>query len=236
VAEPVYLFLNVRGVGAVEGESSETTLGRQNSIECLYYRHGFARPIDAASGLPRGPSTLDPIVIRKLINKSSPTLARALNANMNVDSGVFKFFRPNPTGDGTTQHYYTIEIRQALIGAITQFVPDGGAPVGAAHQPLEEVTFWFQQIAWTDEIGGATWAATRGGVEDGYPSWARSPGESPAAAPPSGGAAPPAAASAGPVPAPEPLRIATERRPPSRVAATIPLTEADAGLGSTGPV
>ena len=40
------------------------------------------------------------VKILKRIDKSSPQLANALCANQVIDA-TFKFFRPNPTGDGT---------------------------------------------------------------------------------------------------------------------------------------
>src|SRR5512144_3385705 len=100
MADPVYLFLKVNGV-AVEGDSMETSLGRQNSIECLYYRQGVAVPA-TSSGLTSGRRTYEPLVIRKRVDRSSPQLAKALAENRRVD-GTFKFFRLSPSGDGTTE-------------------------------------------------------------------------------------------------------------------------------------
>jgi type VI secretion system secreted protein Hcp len=218
----------------VEGDSLETSLGRQNSIECLYYRHGVALPRTAGPGPVTGRRTHEPLVVRKRIDKSSPLLARALTQNQVVD-GVFKFFRLNPTGDGTTQHYYTTEISQGRITAIAQFVTDSASRAELANQPLEEVTFVFNQIAWTYELGGVTYVDS-GGAADGYSSFSATGGTGGvAAAQASGGAAPPNPGLAAPVTAPEPLRPAAERRPPSRVAATVPLSAAETGLESPGP-
>jgi type VI secretion system secreted protein Hcp len=228
---PVYLQLRVNGA-VVEGESLETSLGRQNAIECLYYRQGVATPRAAGSGMATGRRTYEPLVIRKRVDKSSPLLARALTQNQVVD-GVFKFFRSNPAGDGTTQHYYTTEISQGRIVAITQFVGDGAGPGELANPPLEEVALVFNQITWTSEIGGLThtdsWTASDGHASSaGGASTGGAPTGSAAAAPPAGGSAPSDAGLATPVAAPEPLRrSAAERRPPSRVAATVPLSAAE---------
>jgi hypothetical protein len=161
-------------------------------------------------------------------------LARALTLNQVVD-GVFRFFRSNPAGDGTTQHYYTTEIRQGRIAAIVQFVTDGARPGEPADQPLEEVSFVFNQIAWAYEIGGVTYADSRTAANGRSSSSDVAGAGSAAAAPPSGGSALPDAGSAAPVSAPEPLRrSAAERRAPSRVAATVPLTAVAANLESPG--
>ena len=231
--EPVYLHLKVNGA-PVEGESLETSLGRQNSIECLYYRCAVALPRAAGSGTATGRRTHEPLVVRKRIDKSSPLLARALTQNQVVD-GVFKFFRLSPTGDGTTQHYFTTEISQGRITAIAQFVTDSASRAELANQPLEEVTFVFNQIAWTYELGGVTYVDSGGGA-DGFSSFSATAGTGgAAAAQASERAAPPNAGPAAPVTAPEPLRPVAERRPPSRVAATVPLNAAESGLDSSGP-
>lgn len=233
MAEPVYLYLKVHGA-SVEGESLETSLGRQNSIECLYYRHGVAMPRAAGSGTVTGRRTYEPLVIRKRVDKSSPLLVRALTQNQVVE-GTFKFFRSNPTGDGTTQHYFTTEIKQGRITAINQFVTEGAGRAELANQPLEEVAFVFNQIAWTYELGGVTYADSDGAAE-GHSSFSAAPAAGSAAVPPAaGGRAPPDAGSAARVAAPEPLRAAASGRPPSRVAATVPLSAADASLDSPSP-
>jgi type VI secretion system secreted protein Hcp len=285
VAVPVYLFLKVNGV-AVEGESSQTGFGREHSIECLYYQQGVATSRQASSGVATGRRTFEPLVIRKWIDKSSPLLAKALAENRVVD-GVFRFFRQNPSGDGTTQHYFTTEITMGRIAAITQFVTDVEEPGELPDQPFEEVQLVFNGISWTHEIGGVTyqdsWSAGAGGK---YPVGGSSgaAGASPAAA---GGAAAGASGAAGasagaagraldtagasasagggaaagssgaagasagaaggvggaagssqsgraevssavPVAAPERLRpVVVERRPPSRVATIVPLTDTD---------
>ena len=235
MAEPVYLFLKVNGV-AVEGDSSQTGFGREHSIECLYYQQGVATSPQAGSGMATGRRTFEPLVIRKWIDKSSPLLAKALAENRVVD-GVFKFFRQNPSGDGTTQHYFTTEITMGRIAAITQFMTDVEEPGKLPDQPFEEVQLVFNGISWTHEIGGVTyedsWRAGEGGK---YPAGGSSgaAGASPAAA---GGAAGAAGssqsgraevASAVQVAAPERLRsLVVERRAPSRVATIVPLTDAD---------
>jgi type VI secretion system secreted protein Hcp len=223
VADPVYLFLKVNGV-TVEGDSTETSLGRQNSIECLYYRQGVASPT-SASGRASGRRTYEPLVIRKRIDRSSPLLAKALTEQRRVD-GVFKFFRPSPTGDGTTEHYYTTEITQGRITALTQFVTDVEEPGELPDQPFEEIAFVFNQIQWTWTNGGVTYMDEVRGF-DGVGSF--SSGSAAAGSPaPGAGAAPPLGSSVGdlapPLTAPEPLRTAELLRR-SRVDAIVPLTE-----------
>ena len=201
----VYLFLRVNGA-PVAGESPETSLGRQDAIECLHYRSAVARPSAAGSGVASGRRTYEPLVVWKRIDKSSPLLARALAQNQVVD-GVFKFFRQNPI-DGNTEHYYTTEISQGRISAITQFLGEGTHML----EPFEEVAFVFNQIEWTYEPGGAAYSDTAVGHSQ------------------ANGAAPTGASSAAPSAAPQPLRSLAEQRPLSRAAAIAPLTTGAARL------
>jgi type VI secretion system secreted protein Hcp len=204
----VYLFLRVNGA-PVAGESPVSSLGREDAIECLQYRSAVARPSAAGSGMASGRRTYEPLVVWKRIDKSSPLLAQALAQNQVVD-GAFKFFRQNSI-DGTTEHYFTTEISQGRISAITQFLGEGTieAAKGAYSdglEPFEEVAFVFNQIEWTYEPVGAAYSDSAAGHSHAK------------------AAAPNGAGSAAPSAAPEPLRPVAEKRPPSRAAAIAPLT------------
>jgi len=154
MAETVHLYLKANGMD-IQGESTQTSLGRENSIECLYFEHAFKTVRDAASGLATGRRQYEPIRIVKRIDRSSALLAKALVQNQLVE-GVFKFFRPNPTGDGTTEQFYTIEFKQGRIASFEQITPETFDPETAAYPELEEVTFVFRSIKWEYTNGGIT--------------------------------------------------------------------------------
>ena len=105
-----------------------------------------------------------PIRIVKRIDKSSPLIAKALVENQVIE-GAFKFFRPNPNGDGTTEQFYTVTIKQGRIASLNQYVPDTIVPATSTEPPLEEVAFVFHTISWTYTNGGVThedsWSANR---------------------------------------------------------------------------
>ena len=100
-----------------------------------------------------GERTYEPIRITKRIDKSSPLLAKAL-CNNEVIEGTFRFYRPNPAGDGTTQQFFTIEIQEGRIASILRVSPDVIDPASATDPPTEEVTFVFGYIRWTYEPDG----------------------------------------------------------------------------------
>jgi type VI secretion system secreted protein Hcp len=154
MAETVHLFLKSNG-SDIKGESTQTSLGREGSIECLYFEDSVRTAREKGTGMATGRRTYNPIIIRKRIDKSSALLAKAL-CNNEVIEGTFKFFRPSPSGDGTTQQFFTVEIAEGRINSIKRVSPDTIDPASAAEPPTEEVGFVFHTITWTYEDGGIT--------------------------------------------------------------------------------
>ena len=163
MAETVHLYLKANG-SDIQGESSQTSLGRQDSIECVFFESGVRTAREAGSGMATGRRQYEPLLIRKRIDKSTPLIAKSLCENQVIE-GTFKFFRPNPTGDGTTEQFYTIKITKGRIASQRQWVPDTIVPASSLEPPLEEVAFVFHTIEWTYTNGGIThqdtWDAQR---------------------------------------------------------------------------
>ena len=108
MGQTVHLWLKVNGED-VKGESTQTSEGRDGTIECTYFESELMTAREVQSGLATGRRQHKPLLIKKAIDKSTPLIAKALTKNSKI-SGEFKFFRPNPAGDGTTQHFYTVKI------------------------------------------------------------------------------------------------------------------------------
>lgn len=161
MAETVHLFLKANGAD-IHGDSTQTSLGRENSIECLYFEQAVSTAREAGSGMATGRRQYQPLVIRKPIDRSSPLILKALTENQVVE-GTFRFFRPNPTGDGTTEQFYTVVIKQSRVGSVKQYVPDTLGQDTSAHPPLEEITFNIGAIQWTYTQGGITHEDSVGG-------------------------------------------------------------------------
>jgi type VI secretion system secreted protein Hcp len=163
MAETVHLYLKANG-SDVKGESTQTSLERQDSIECLYYEQQVITAREAGSGMATGRRQYQPLLIRKRIDKSSPLIAKALTENQAIEA-QFKFFRPNPSGDGTTEQFFTVAIKQGRVASIKQVNPDTIVPATSTEPPMEEVAFVFHTIAWTYTNGGVThednWAQNR---------------------------------------------------------------------------
>lgn len=154
MAETVHLYLKSNSED-IQGDSTQTSLNRENSIECLYTTAAVMTAREKGTSLATGRRQYEPILIRKRIDKSSPLLMRSL-CNNEVVEGVFKFFRPNPAGDGTTEHFYTVEIAEGRINSHRLVSPDCLEPASSTSPAMEEVTFVFHNITWTFEPTGAS--------------------------------------------------------------------------------
>ncbi len=153
MAEHVHLFLKANGKD-IKGESSQKDLGREDSIECLEYEQGATTPVEPTTGQASGRRQYTPLKIRKRIDASSPLLWVAMTKNEKIE-GTFKFYRPNPDGDGTHEQFYTVEIKGGYISGIHQMLGKTIVPGVSIEQPMEEVVFVFHEIFWTYNRNGA---------------------------------------------------------------------------------
>ena len=155
MAETTHLYLKANG-SDIQGESTQHDLGRENSIECLYYEQSVQTAREASSGMATGRRQYNPLIIRKRIDKSTPLISKALRTNQVIEA-TWKFFRPNPTGDGTTEQYYTVAIKNGRVASVKQYSPDALVTGAMSAAPdMEEVSFVFNTITWTYTNGGIT--------------------------------------------------------------------------------
>ena len=163
MAETVHLYLKLAG-SDIQGESTQVSLGRENSIECVYFESEVVTAREAGSGMATGRRQYKPIILRKRLDKATPLLAKGLTENQ-VAEGIFKFFRPNPSGDGTTEQFFTIAFKQGRIASIKQWNPDTIEPATSTWPSMEEIGFVFHTIKWTYTNGGIehedSWSANR---------------------------------------------------------------------------
>jgi type VI secretion system secreted protein Hcp len=152
MAMTVHLTLLANGTN-IDGESTITSMDRENTIECLSFEDSVRTAREASTGMASGERTYEPLKITKRIDSSSPLLAKALCNNETIE-GTFRFYRPNPAGDGTTEQFFTVVIEQARVSSISRVSPNVIDPASANSPPIEEVSFVFGKITWTYESMG----------------------------------------------------------------------------------
>jgi len=153
MAMTVHLSLKANGED-IQGESTVTTLDREDTIECFSFQYGVLSASEAMSGSATGRRNYAPVSIIKRVDKATPLLWKALCEN-HIIEGTFKFFRPSPAGDGTTEHFYTVEIKEARIAGIDLNSPDASGGAGQAEPPIEIIDFVYNNMSQTYESTGA---------------------------------------------------------------------------------
>ena len=164
-AQNAYLKVTGETQGWIKGSSPVTSLDREDTIEVYAMEHGVTNPIDASSGLPAGKRQHHVLTITKQIDQATPQLYQALVTNELLTDVVLRFYRPSPSGDGTTEQYYTITLENAKIVDMKAYFPLTLLPDNYAYyKHMEDVSFAYQTITWTYEDGGITasdsWAST----------------------------------------------------------------------------
>lgn len=153
MAETVHLTLKGPG-GDIKGESTQTSLGREDTIECIVYEQEMKAAREAGTNMMVGRRMFMPLRIVKRIDKSSPLLKKALTKNEKLEA-TFKFYRPKPDGSGETEQYYTVALKGANIAGVRDLIPNTLKPDTVTEPPTEEVFLVFQEITWRYEAGGA---------------------------------------------------------------------------------
>jgi type VI secretion system secreted protein Hcp len=152
MAESISLTLTANG-DDIEGDNLNTSLERQNTIEVLKFEQSMFVNIDRASLRPSGRRVYAPVKFSKRLDRSTVLLRQALNQNQ-VIAGNFRWFRPNPAGDGTTQHFFTLAFTGGRITRCELQLPDVLQAESSTLPPMELVELMFDGVTWTWEDGG----------------------------------------------------------------------------------
>jgi len=144
-AETVHLYITGADQGYIVGESTQTSLGREGSIEAVAYTHMLMGEPDNRTGITGTVRDHFPVTILKRLDKSTPRLFKAWRNHERLEI-IIKFFRPNPTGDGTTEHFYKVNLIHAYISGIRQEVPNSLDPAASNLPPVERVSFTYSAI------------------------------------------------------------------------------------------
>jgi len=127
--------------------------GREGTILVEAFSHEISVPFDPVSGLPTDERIHNPLVVTKTFDKASPKLYEALVSGAHLGDVTIKFFRQEETGN-VQEHYFTIQLEDAIIVSIKPFMPNILDPATESFGHMEEVMFTYKKIKWTWEIDG----------------------------------------------------------------------------------
>lgn len=121
-------------------------LGHEDQILVQAYDHGVVIP-----GGVTGRRMHKPLIITKAVDKSSPLLFNAAANGEAIKTCRLDLYRP--AGNGVQEHFYTIELKGAVIVAFNVTMPHCQNLSTAHFTQLETVHFAYQTIVCRHEIG-----------------------------------------------------------------------------------
>jgi type VI secretion system secreted protein Hcp len=147
-AEEIYMSVEGNVQGLISSGASPASEGHEDEITVFGFGHNVTIPRDPQSGQPTGQRVHQPLRIFKAFDNSSPLLYNALVTGETLNSVVIKFFRTDQAG--RPEHYYTIELEDAVLVDIT-------AAAGADGNGTREIlSYTYRKIIWTMEISGTS--------------------------------------------------------------------------------
>ena len=152
MADTISLTLSANDTNIL-GDSSVSTLERANKLEVLSFDQNVSRAFDRATLQATGRRIYAPIRFTKRLDRATPLLRKAL-INNEVIEGNFRWFRPSPAADGTTQHFMTLTFTQARITKCVLRLPDTLGADTATLPPMEEIEMTAGTWTWTWIPGG----------------------------------------------------------------------------------
>ena len=153
-AETVHCTVTGAVQGAIQGDSDITSQGRANTIQAYDFHHLVTAP-------STGAVQHENIIMSKKIDKATVKLWKALDTRESM-SWDCKFYRPNPSGDGTTEQFYTVTLGNARLIAIEPIVANTLDATNSAYPAMERVRLSYQTMTVTYTNGGATYQLNTG--------------------------------------------------------------------------
>lgn len=160
---PAYLTINGNRQGMITaGTFTSDSVGnvyqdgREDQIMVQGFSHQIIIPRDPQSGQPTGQRVHKPLMISKVFDKSSPLIFNALASGEVLNNCHIAWYRPKSSGAGGEEHYFSIELTDAVIVDVQSRTPSCQDPSQAHFTHLEDVYFTYRKITWTHEMCGTS--------------------------------------------------------------------------------
>jgi len=118
------------------------------------YTHNITIPRDPLSGQPSGQRVHSPVVVTKLLDKSSPLLMSALVTGERLDTVEIRQYRTNV--DGKLELFYTTVLTDAIVIDISPDAPHVMGEMERDVAPLEHVSFSYRKITWRHDVASTS--------------------------------------------------------------------------------
>ena len=156
---PAYMTIEGENQGHItEGCLTEDSVGNsfieghEDEFLVQAFTQEITIPRDPQHGQPTGHRVHGPITVTKVFDKSSPLLAQAMCSGERLSTCEIKWYRTDNTG--TQEHYYTIELEDAVIVGIKTWMPNCLDPAQKHLTHMEDISISYRSITWTHEVAG----------------------------------------------------------------------------------
>lgn len=145
---PIHMIVEGKKQGNMEGDCQMS--GREGTIEVVELQHAIEIPTNPQDGRAVGKRVHRPLVITKVIDKSSPLLSLAL-CKGEACTVTLKWFRQ---AGATEEHYFTTTLENAVLVKQEPYIPNVFDKATSEYQHMEKIAFSYQKIIWTHETEG----------------------------------------------------------------------------------
>jgi type VI secretion system secreted protein Hcp len=145
MADSIALTLTANGTD-IEGDNPFTTLERENKIDVLSLVQPLRGAFDRGTARASGRRFYEPLRFTKRIDRATPQLRQALVSNATL-AGEFRWYRTN-SGDGETEHFFTLQFEDARFTSAVLRLPDLLDPAASSLPPIEEIEMVSNVYRW----------------------------------------------------------------------------------------
>ena len=149
MSTPAFMYLEGSTQGNITaGTFTEASVGNiyveghENEMMCQAAAHHLSIPRDPQSGQPTGQRVHDTFSITKVVDKCSPLLYQALTTGERLTKCRFKMYRTSVSG--TQEHFFTIELQDAIIVDMHFELPHCQDASKALYTAMELVSFSYR--------------------------------------------------------------------------------------------
>lgn len=140
-------FLTLTGEmqGVIEGSSKYD--GHENEIEILEFQHEIDVPTSATGQVGPGQPVHKGIKLNKLIDKSTPKLAQAMDTREVLSEVVMSWYGHSSLGN--RELIYRVKLFNALIINIKAWSPHMFNVDQQAYRLMEDIVISYEKIIWS---------------------------------------------------------------------------------------
>lgn len=158
---PVYMSIEGSTQGNItEGATTPESVGNiyqnghENETIVKAFTHNVNIPRNATTGQPTGQRTHNPLIVTKLIDKSSPLIYNALTKGETLTKVELKWYRTSYAGKA--EHFYTVTLEDAVITNVDASMESQETTSASQVLPLEVVSFSYRKITWRHETASTS--------------------------------------------------------------------------------